>query len=399
MTLKLPTQLSWCVPDEIKSAVDSNNAILYPYVRIYRSTQETTGYDLISADVAISVNEHPKQFVLNDLCKDISFNKDADMVTFLNGLTYTDNKCTLLTLGTQEPEKVELFAIKDTNNGIRLCLDNVVVYNTVKYGLLEIGWHGCNFNIGDLVLNITELPVNYVNASLTSTIASNSINYNSDNPFVKHQIISEISSQYNGIWVSNWTDPTIDIRQKDNYYYIVKYVTADRDYESKFYLTRKSLSPKEQRLVNYLKNWLSPWLTNCLTDDEIRAGIIFALQNLNIKSPVTYFSIETLPFILESTLMMGAAIYSMMYKYLGIAFTDVSYSDNGVSVTIDRGGKIQNAIDKATAYYDKIIDVAKLHYIQPGCSVGSIPLSLSLGGRLPGNIMGALSNLFNAIGR
>ena len=56
-------------------------------------------------------------------------------------------------------------------------------------------------------------------------------------------------------------------------------------------------------------------------------------------------------------------------------------------------------IDKATAYYDKLIDVAKLHYLNCGVGVGSVPLNISLGGRLSGNILGAISNLFNAIGR
>ena len=401
MTLKLPTQISWCVPDEIKSAVDENNNILYPYVRIYRSTRETTGYELISTDVVISDNKYPIQFVEGELCRNLSFNKDFEIDSFLESLhNGGDNKVVLLTLGSQEPEKVELFSIKDDQGGYRLCLDNnVVVYNTVKYGFTRPGWHRLHYNVGNLILNMTELPIAYVSPALTKDLVSNSINYDARNPYVENQVISEISSQYNGVWVSNWTDPTIDIRMKDCYYYIVKYVTANKDYESKFYLTRKSLSPKEQRLVNHLKNWLSPWLTNCLTDDDLRAGIVFALESLNIKSPVTRFTIESLPQILESTLMVGSAIYSMMYKYLGIAFTDVSYSDNGVSITIDRGAKIQNAIDKATAYYDKLIDVAKLHYIQPGVGIGSIPLNISLGGRLPGNIMGALSNLFNAIGR
>ena len=401
MTLKLPCQISWCVPDEIKAAVDSENNSLYPYVRIYRSTRETTGYDLVSTDVVISDNEYPIEFVEGELCRDLSFNKDFEIDEFLESLhSGGQNKVVLLTLGSQEPEKVELFSIKDDQGGYRLCLDdNRVVYSTARYGHVGPGWHGKNFNVGNLILNMTELPIEYVNPALTKDLVSNSINYDVRNPYVKHQVISEINSQYKGNWISNWTDPTIDIRCKENYYYIVKYVTADKTYESKFYLTRKSLSPKEQRLVNHLKNWLSPWLTNCLTDDDLRAGIVFALESLNIKSPVTYFTIETLPQILESTLMVGSAIYSMMYKYLGIAFTDVSYSDNGVSVNIDRGSKIQNAIDKATAYYDKLIDVAKLNYLNAGCSIGSIPLSLSLGGRLPGNIMGALSNLFNAIGR
>ena len=256
-----------------------------------------------------------------------------------------------------------------------------------------------NFNVGDLILNMTELPITYVSPELSTDVISNSVNYDSKNPYVKNQVISEINSQINGYWVNKWTDPTIDIRCKDSYYYIIKYVNADKTYESRFFLPRKSLTPKEQRLVNYLKIWLSNWITNCATDDEIRAGIKFALESLNIKSPVTYFTIETLPEILESVLMVGSAIYTLMVHYLGIAFTDVSYTDAGVSITIDRGAKIQNAIDKATAYYDKLIDVAKLHYIQSGAAVGSIPLSISLGGRLSGNILGAISNLFNAIGR
>lgn len=401
MTLKLPCQISWCVPDEIKAAVDENNNILYPYVRIYRSTRETTGYDLVSADVVISDNKYPIQFVEGEFCRNLSFNKDFEIDTFLDSIhSGGNNRVVLLTLGSQEPEKVELFSIKDDQGGYRLCLDdNRIVYNSVPYGHTRAGWHRLHYNVGNLILNMTELPITYVNPALTNELVSNSINYDERNPYVENRVISEINSQYEGNWISNWTDPTIDIRNKDCYYYIVKYVTANKDYESKFYLTRKSLSPKEQRLVNHLKHWLSPWLTNCLTDDDLRAGIVFALESLNIKSPVTRFTIETLPQILESTLMVGSAIYSMMYKYLGIAFTDVSYSDNGVSITIDRGAKIQNAIDKATAYYDKLIDIAKLHYIQPGVGVGSIPLNISLGGRLPGNIMGALSNLFNAIGR
>ena len=400
MSLRLPVEISWCPDDTITSAMDSEGNILYPYIRIYRSTHESYGYDLISTDVEISTNQHPVPFVQDELCRDISFNKDFDIDDYLaNTLTYTDNKAVLLTLGAQEPEKVELFAIKDENDNYRLCLDDKVIYNNVQYGPIKPGWHRMNFNVGQLVLNMTELPIAYVNPQLTNELISNSVNYDSRNPYVKHQVISEINSQINGYWVNKWTDPTIDIRQKDCYYYIIKYLNADKTYESKFFLPRKSLSPKEQRLVNYLKVWLSNWITNCATDDEIRAGIIFALESLNIKSPVTYFTIESLPQILESTLMVGSAIYTLMVHYLGIAFTDVSYTDSGVSITIDRGAKIQTAIDKATAYYDKLIDVAKLHYIKPGVGVGSIPLNISLGGRLSGNILGAISNLFNAIGR
>ena len=402
MSLRLPVEISWCPDDSITSALDSNGNILYPYVRIYRSTHESYGYNLISTDVEISTNQHPVEFVQDELCRDISFNKDFDIDAYLQSLDslYDANgKYVLLTLGSQEPEKVELFAIKDENNNYRLCLDDKVIYNNVQYGPIKPGWHGMNFNVGNLILNMTELPIAYVSPQLTREFISNSINYDSKNPFVKHQVISEINSQINGYWVNKWTDPTVDIRQKDCFYYIIKYLNADKTYESKFFLPRKSLSPKEQRLVNYLKVWLSNWITNCATDDEIRAGIIFALESLNIKSPVTYFTIESLPQILESTLMVGSAIYTLMVHYLGIAFTDVSYTDSGVSITIDRGAKIQAAIDKATAYYDKLIDVAKLHYIKPGVGVGSIPLSISLGGRMSGNILGAISNLFNSIGR
>ena len=399
MTLRLPVEISWCPDDTITSALDDNGNILYPYVRIYRSRHETFGYDLVKTDVEISTNLHPIPFVQDELCRDISFNKNADIDAYLQGLTYTDGKSVLLTLGAQEPEKVELFSIVDENENYRLCLDDKVIYNNVQYGQLKPGWHRMNFNVGDLILNMTELPITYVSSELSTDVISNSVNYDSKNPYVKNQVISEINSQINGYWVNKWTDPTIDIRCKDSYYYIIKYVNADKTYESRFFLPRKSLTPKEQRLVNYLKIWLSNWITNCATDDEIRAGIKFALESLNIKSPVTYFTIETLPEILESVLMVGSAIYTLMVHYLGIAFTDVSYTDAGVSITIDRGAKIQNAIDKATAYYDKLIDVAKLHYIQSGAAVGSIPLSISLGGRLSGNILGAISNLFNAIGR
>ena len=116
MSLRLPVEISWCPDDSITSALDSNGNILYPYVRIYRSTHESYGYNLISTDVEISTNQHPVEFVQDELCRDISFNKDFDIDAYLQGLTYTDAKSVLLTLGSQEPEKVELFAIKDENN-------------------------------------------------------------------------------------------------------------------------------------------------------------------------------------------------------------------------------------------------------------------------------------------
>ena len=404
MTLRLPVEVTWCVPAEIIAA-NVNGVNPWTYVRIYRSMSESSGYELVQ-DTVLVPGTTSTPFVLNAESSQIYFNKTnlttADVLTFLDAFALTAGQThTLLTLGETSPTKLDFHIIKDDVDEYRFAANNHVILHTETVNATRnVIWdHSETFNVGDHVLDTTELPVTYLDTtSSINTIASNNTSYTPIDPYTRIDNISEISAKYGTLWVNKWTDPTIDITQKDGYYYIVKYVTSDKNYESKFYLPIKSLTPKEARLVRFLRAWISPWMSNCMSDDDLRAGFLFAIQSLNVISPVTGFNIQTLPERLESVALVGAAIYACMYKYLGIAFTDVSYSDNGVSITIDRGGKVQNSIDKMNEYYAKLIYEAKMYYITAGTAIGSVPLTMSLGGRMSGNILNFF-NVLNAIGR
>lgn len=400
MALRLPVDISWCVPAEIIATLNTDGNNPYTLVRIYRSTCESTGYELITDTVYVP-GTSTVPFALDAVCANVSFNtalSSAEMLTFFDSLSMSSGEeIVLLTLGSTAPEKIIFTVLKDDTGAYKLLANNTLIYSTIAQSNIPFGWQGTTFTVSSLALNTTELVVTTVNVAI-NTIASNNVAFVPVNPYTKEEVISEIPAKSNGVWTTTWTDPTIDITAKDSYYYIVKYVYTDKSHESKFYLTIKSLTPKEQRLIHHLKNWLSPWMTNCLSDDDLRAGFLFAIQSLNVITPVTYFNIESLPANLESVALVGAAIFALMYKYLGIAFTDVSYSDSGVSMTIDRGGKIQNAIDKATTYYNSLINQAKYQFMPTGAGIGTIPMTISLGGRMSGSLLNVL-NVFNAIGR
>lgn len=208
--------------------------------------------------------------------------------------------------------------------------------------------------------------------------------------------LSDISSGSGATWVTTWQDTAIPITSSSAYFYIVRYYNSAAQTESKFYLTVKSMTPKEQRFVNHVRNIVTSWAGTTLGDDDLRAGILFGLQALNIQPPATEFSLDSIPVGLEPLLLVGAASFTLMYHYLGIAFTDLSYSDNGLSLTVDRGSKVQLAIDKLMKYYNDLIVIAKLEYSYGGSVVGTVQLPVSL--NLGRNTMDVL-NVFSAVGR
>ena len=209
---------------------------------------------------------------------------------------------------------------------------------------------------------------------------------------------SQFASQASGSWVTLWTDTTVPLSDKDGYFYLVRYYNSATDTESKFYLTFKALNPRELRLVTMLKSWITPWVSSIITDDDLRAGLVLGLNALNLYPPTTSFTVSNCPTAMEPLWVTGSAIFTLMYKYLGVAFTDLSYSDNGLTLTVDRGAKMKTASDAALAYYNQLLSLVKMDYAYGGSGVGTISMPLSLGGKLSANLLSIL-DMFQATGR
>jgi hypothetical protein len=220
--------------------------------------------------------------------------------------------------------------------------------------------------------------------------------------------LGEFPSQISSVWVTTWDDPTQSLTSKDSYYYLIRYYNSASQKESKFYLTWKALSPKEQRLVEQIKCVVTPWITQFCTDDDLRAGLILAMNAINMFPPSTNFTLDTFPTNLEPFLVSGSAAFALMFKYLGIAITDMSYSDMGFSLNIDRGVKIKTAIDMLMGFAGlggagtgggtSLLALSKMDYMSAGASVGTIQLPISIGGNLNKGMLNVL-DLLSSLGR
>ena len=210
--------------------------------------------------------------------------------------------------------------------------------------------------------------------------------------------ISQINSYVSGAWVTTWPDPTIAVTDGPLYYYLIRYYSLLNNLESKYYLAFKSMTPRELRMVNTVKGTITPWVVQFLTDDDIRAGIILAANAINIYPPVTGFTVNEFPTSLEPLLIPGAAIFSLMFKYLGVAVTDLSYSDQGFNLNLDRGAKVKAAVDMLMGYYKELLMIAKMDYAFTGTSVGTLMLPISTGSKLSGSLLNIL-DIFQSFGR
>lgn len=211
-------------------------------------------------------------------------------------------------------------------------------------------------------------------------------------------VISEIDSQVGNNWVTYWHDTTQPMSAKDDFYYLIRYYDEANQVESKFYLTFKTPSPREQRLILAIRAFVTPWVSQFLEDDDIRGGIILALNAINIYPPQTNFTLYNFPIVLEPLLVMGAGIFALMFRYLGVAITDLSYNDQGFSLTIDRGSKVKTALDQLLGFYKELLPLAKMDYAFPGVGVGTLQLPVSIGFNIQRGILNVL-DLLTSLGR
>ena len=186
--------------------------------------------------------------------------------------------------------------------------------------------------------------------------------------------------------------------ERGTLYYLVKFVRADGTTQSRYYMAYVSLTPKEQRMVDYLKSALSPFLISGISDEQLAIGLQMGMNSMNIFPPRTSWTIVSFPASMEPLLHMSTLIFALFQRYLPIALTDVGYNDMGLTVTVDRGSKIQLQIDKIMKFYNELLSVAKLDYAHTGSGLGTLQMPISVGGNLNKGLLNVL-DIFTSMGR
>jgi hypothetical protein len=197
--------------------------------------------------------------------------------------------------------------------------------------------------------------------------------------------------------ITQYEDVAMPVDRKYCYNYIVRFVFVAGG-ETTYYLAYTDLSPREKRLGESMRGMLSPFISCQLNDADISAGLAFGMKIFNEVPVQTYWHISDLPNTLEPIVLAISGMFAFLLRYVPIAITDVNYSDNGLSLTIDRGAKVKTAIDTIQAFIDKYIVQMKWNYMEMGSAAGTIPLPLSLGGKMSSSVMNIL-DIFNVTGR
>jgi len=115
-----------------------------------------------------------------------------------------------------------------------------------------------------------------------------------------------------------------------------------------FGLQTKVYTEKEQRFLQMLRAITPQAFTkNCANgfDQDIRLlGLAaLALEDLNHMPPCENYTFNTLPESLFTLLIMGTEVYIALFTQMRYSLIDISYSDGGLSVNLDRVGKINTS--------------------------------------------------------
>ena len=109
------------------------------------------------------------------------------------------------------------------------------------------------------------------------------------------------------------------------------------------------MTQREQQVLALAKAIMPARFIENVSDEVLLVYINMVLTEFNWTPPRTGFTIENMPVSLLSFLALGCQVYGVMFLAGGYALNDFSYSDGGLSLTIDRQGNL----DK---YQQKLFD-------------------------------------------
>jgi hypothetical protein len=202
-------------------------------------------------------------------------------------------------------------------------------------------------------------------------------------------------------FVTTYNDTSI---QNPWTYYGIKLFNSVGGNSSHWIIAFASPSYIEMQLVTQLRDMLGTTLSTDpttgieFTDNQLLAGIQLGLNAFNIYPPVTCFTLDNFPQEYVVILLYLAQLFTLINKYLGMALNDFSYNDNGLSLNIDRGARINTAVSQVQTLINNLLAITKLEFAFMGESVGTLQLPVGIGGVISRGVSNLL-DVFNSFGR
>lgn len=120
-----------------------------------------------------------------------------------------------------------------------------------------------------------------------------------------------------------------------------------------------SLTVREQQLVDGARAYLPTNFSAKAADDQMLSYLETVLADINLFTPPTDYTLDNMPVKWDPMVKFGCHIFANMFIQLGYALKDFSYSDYGLSLNIDRGGRIERVTSQMLKAYERMIWNAK----------------------------------------
>ena len=142
------------------------------------------------------------------------------------------------------------------------------------------------------------------------------------------------------------------------------------------------LTAIEIRLLQKIKNVLpKPFLSKDAFEDandiemnrRILAYIDLVINDINWEMPVTGFTIRNFPEGLDGTLVLGVNVFTSMFMQMKWTLNDFSYTDNGLSLSLDRVEKLNRSHETMLKLYKEQVKNIKNYIWSQGLAVLATP--------------------------
>lgn len=175
---------------------------------------------------------------------------------------------------------------------------------------------------------------------------------------------------------SNSTNTYVDGNGDPSFFYLVRYVPSG-GVEGSNVLARVQPSVREQRLRDKIYGML-PEVIQIRIDGnrtQIRDALRSSLGMVNAYAPVTDYTITNIPQSYETAIEFGAQMLLYLEGLLQISIRDFGYGVSGISLNIDRGAKINQALTMLTAYWNDYMKYAKFRDYPDAIGLGSLAIA------------------------
>lgn len=178
---------------------------------------------------------------------------------------------------------------------------------------------------------------------------------------------------------TTWIATYVDSGGLDSYDYYVKYETGG--VEGDIVIAWVEETVREKRLCMELRRGFPTFLSlfSAMTDRELKEYIQGAAHSINMLSPLTSYSTSDMPTFWEPAVKLGALIFMYFNVYLQLAIKDFSYSEGGVAMTIDRGSKVNNAVNNVMKHYNELTKQIKFNDWPDPIGLGSYAIAVPSG--------------------